>query len=362
MKLIATVLVTVAASLAQAPGESQPTALTEAQAVALYERALQLMESTGYAIPNLTQSAAPLTEVARQSVTGLKGLSSGNPAIHYRFLTNLRAYLLLADSVIKPNPFPDQARRQLAELRDALMASESYFETLVERVYRDARNSDRDNLARYQDANARTGSPVPNRARVVFMGDSITDFWRLNEYFPERDFVNRGISGQITGQMLGRFYSDVVSLRPAAVLILAGTNDIARGVSLLAIESNLAMMADLAVAHKIKPIFATLLPVSDYHKNANPLFERTKARPPEVIRTLNQWLNEYCRTRGFAFVNYYAALSDANGYLKAELAQDGLHPDPPGYRLMAPLALEAIEKNVTPVPQAQPQGKKRRLF
>lgn len=357
MKLFAGFLCLATAIAAQ----NTPASLSESQAVAAYERAVQLMESTGYAIPNLTQPAAPLTEAARQAAQSLKGLSSGNPAVHYRFLTNLRAYLILADSVSKPNPFPEEARRQLGELRDVMSLADLYFESLVERVYRDSRASDRDNLARYQDANARAGAPAPGRPRVVFLGDSITDFWRLNEYFPDRDFINRGISGQITGQMLGRFYSDVIKLKPSAVLILAGTNDIARGVSLSVIQDNLAMMADLAVAHQIKPIFATLLPVSDYHKQANPIFERTKARPLEVIRNLNQWLNEFCRVRGFVFVNYYSVLADPNGQLKADLAQDGLHPDPAGYRLMAPLALEAINKVIAVPAAPATQGKKRRL-
>jgi len=122
------------------------------------------------------------------------------------------------------------------------------------------------------------------------------------------------------------------------------------------------MMADLAVAHQIKPIFATLLPVSDYHKNTNPSYERTKARPLAVIRNLNQWLNEFCRVRNFTFVNYYSVLADPSGQFKSDLAQDGLHPDPTGYRLMAPLALEAINKTIAPAPAAQTQGKKRRLF
>lgn len=358
MKLIPTFAFLLTAVLGQSPAPTAPP--TEVQVVAIYERAVQLMESAGYAIPNLTQPAAPLTESARQSVLSLKGLGRGNPEVHYQFLTSLRAYLLLADAVRKPNPFPAEAKRQLVELRDALSTSEAFFETLVERVYRASRSPDRDNLARYQDSNARIGAPAPNRPRVVFLGDSITDFWRLNEYFPDKDFVNRGIGGQITGQMLGRFNADVIRLKPAAVLILAGTNDIAIGVSLAAIQDNLTMMADLAVAHQIKPIFATLLPVSDYHKNTNPLFERTKARPLEVIRNLNQWLNEFCRVRNFTFVNYYSVLADPSGQFKSDLAQDGLHPDPAGYRLMAPLALEAINKTVATA--AQTQGKKRRLF
>src|SRR6202042_3682931 len=107
---------------------------------------------------------------------------------------------------------------------------------------------DGNNRGRYADATRRVGAPQPGKPRVVFLGDSITDFWRLNEYFPDRDFVNRGISGQITSQMLGRMKADVLDLHPEAVVILAGTNDLARDIPLTAIEDNYVLIADLAVA------------------------------------------------------------------------------------------------------------------
>ena len=137
-------------------------------------------------------------------------------------------------------------------------------------------NPDRDNLKRYAEANEKLGAPSPQKPRVVFLGDSITDGWRLNEYYGgDRDFVNRGISGQITGEMLGRMKADVIDLKPRLVLVLAGTNDLARGVPVNAIENNLSMIADLAEAHHIQPMFASLLPVSDYHKDANPQYLQT---------------------------------------------------------------------------------------
>src|ERR1700687_2751129 len=121
---------------------------------------------------------------------------------------------------------------------------------------------------RYMDDDSRVGPQKPGKPRVVFLGDSITDLWRLNEYFPDRDFVNRGISGQLASQMLGRMKADVTDLHPAAVVILAGTNDLARGITLTAIEDDYVMLADLATAAKVKMIFASLLPVSDYQKDA----------------------------------------------------------------------------------------------
>ena len=110
---------------------------------------------------------------------------------------------------------------------------------------------------RYADDNRKLGAPRPGKPRVVFLGDSITDLWRLNEYFPDRDFINRGISGQMASQMLGRMKADVIDLHPAAVVILAGTNDLAREIPLTAIEDDYLMLADLATAAKIKVIFAS---------------------------------------------------------------------------------------------------------
>ena len=161
----------------------------------------------------------------------------------------LRAYLSLADAVPKPFPFPEAARQQFAELRDNSTRLDAHFRALLDQKDAQLRTSDRDELERYADANRRL-PPDPRNPRVVFLGDSITDLWRLNEYFPDRDFVNRGISGQITGEMLARIKADVLDLHPEAMLILGGTNDLARGIPLTAIENNYWMMADLATPIK----------------------------------------------------------------------------------------------------------------
>ncbi len=154
---------------------------------------------------------------------------------------------------------------------------------------------DRDNLDRYTDANRKVQPPNPKNPRVVFMGDSITDIWRLNEYFPDRDFINRGISGQVTSQMLARFKADVLDLRPDAVLILGGTNDLARNVPLIAIENNYQMMSDLANFYKVKVIFASVLPVSDYHKDSNPANERTVLRSAALYQRAERLAGEAVR-------------------------------------------------------------------
>ena len=142
--------------------------------------------------------------------------------------------------------------------------------------------------------------------------------------------MNRGISGQITGEMLGRMKADVIDLKPAAMLVLAGTNDIARGVPLSAIENNLTMIADLADLYKIKPMFASVLPISDYHKDVNPRYEMSKARPPSAIIELNRWLEAFCKQRHYPYVDYFSKMVDPSGYMKADLADDGLHPNSAG--------------------------------
>ncbi len=324
----------------------------------LCERSTQLMEAGGVAVLDLQRAAAPVIENVRQACLQLRANpNAGQPT--YVFMMNLRAYLGLADAVPKPFPFPEAARQQFAELRDESTRLDSHFRALLDLKDTQLRSPDPDNLARYSEANRKLAAPNAANARVVFLGDSITDYWRLNEYFPDRDFVNRGIAGQTTGQMLGRMKADVMDTHPHAVLILGGTNDLARGIPLTTIENNYLMIADLAAVEKIKVIFASVLPVSDYHKDVNPANERTPGRPPVFIKALNDWLQTFCSQRGYAYVNYFSPLADDTGQFKADLADDGLHPNPKGYRIMAPLALEAITKNVG-APRQEPAPKAKR--
>ena len=355
----------VALSLAAQPPAAKPPAaqLNAQQAQQLMSRSIQLMESAGVALPELARAGAPLTENARQALANIRS-TSANLAFYNVFLSNVRAYLFVSDSLPKPPDFPDQARLQLSELRDNLGRLDTYYAQLLAQRDVQIRTPDRDNLNRYADANTRVPPTQPGNPRVVFLGDSITDGWRLNEYFGDRDFVNRGIGGQITGEMLGRMLADVVNLHPQAVLILAGTNDLARGVPLLAIENNLTMIADLADYYKIKVIFASVLPVSDYHKDVNPNYEMTKQRSPSLIRSLNGWMHSLASDRGYTYLDYFAAMVDDAGMLKPDLADDGLHPNSAGYRIMAPLALEAINKTlpattVAPPPPQRPLRKRR---
>lgn len=332
------------------------------QAIEHYGRMLQLVDSTTAAIPGLARAAVPVLENMRQSIDLIR--NAGNQAdnsVHYTVLVNARAYLALADAMPKPHPFPEVGRRQFAELRDAADRADSHFRALLAATHRQLRNPDRDNLKRYEEANGTLGMLQAGKPRVVFLGDSITDGWKLNQYFPEKDFVNRGISGQITGQMLGRMMADVIRAKPAAMIVLAGTNDIARGVPMQAIQDNLAMIAELAEARKIKVALASVLPVHDYNKDANPNYEMSKRRPPAEIKTLNEWIKSYCQRKGFLYVDYFSAMVDGQGFLKKELAEDGLHPNAAGYQVMAPAAAAAIEK-MTFVPVMEPPAKKKRLL
>jgi lysophospholipase L1-like esterase len=338
----------------------QPSALlANRDALALYERVVQLIESTSAAVPGLARASAPVLENARSALEAARASSQQSSPQAYEVLSNARAYLALAESMPKPFPFPETARNQFTELRQGVDRIESHFRALLDTKEAQLRSPDRDNVLRYAQANERLGPPAADKPRVVFLGDSITDFWRLNEYFGERDFVNRGISGQITGEMLGRMKPDVIDLRPRAVIVLAGTNDIARGVPLTTIENNLSMIADLGEAHGIKPLFASVLPISDYHKAANPMYERSHQRPPSTVKDLNTWIRKFCAERKYPYVDYYSAMADKAGFLPANLADDGLHPNGAGYRIMAPLALQAIDTLLKIEPPVQ--QKKRRF-
>lgn len=346
--------------LAAAPGlwAQAPAALLSSEDVnQLCKRSVDLMEAGGVVIPDLQRASAPIVENVRQACIQLQQREGSGQAT-YLFMTNLHTYLSLADAIPKPFPFPDAARRQLAELRDDSNRLDSHFRALLDSKDAQLRTADRDNLERYAEANSKVPPPNPSRPRVVFLGDSITDFWRLNEYYTDSDFINRGIGGQITGQMLGRMKADVIDLHPAAVVILAGTNDLARQIPLTVIENNYLMIADLATLYKIKVVFASVTPVSDYHKNVNPAYEHTTDRPPIFISALNDWIQKLCEQRDYAYLNYFRAMVDASGQMQSDLSDDGLHPNAKGYRVMAPLALSAIEKALgkaaAPAPPSKP--------
>ena len=197
-------------------------------------------------------------------------------------------------------------------------------------------------LGRYHADNERLKATPPEPKRVVFLGDSITDGWKLTDSFPGKPYVNRGISGQTTAQMLVRMFPDVINLKPAALIVLAGTNDIARNTgpaTVQQIADNFQAIAELARAHNIKVIFCTLLPVSDYTPR-----KQTERRPPADIQKLNAWLKDYSLRTGVTLADYFTPTVDDKGFLKDGYSNDGLHPNGKGYELMAPVAEAAIQQ------------------
>jgi lysophospholipase L1-like esterase len=201
-------------------------------------------------------------------------------------------------------------------------------------------------LTRYREANAALKPPAPGENRVVFFGDSITDIWHIEEYFPGKPYINHGIGGQTTPQMLVRFRQDVIDLQARVVIILAGTNDIAGNTGpmrLEDIEANYASFAELARTNNIKVIYSSVLPVHNYTERSKDFFAQ---RPPEKILALNRWLKDYCATTssGCVYLDYFSSMVDDKGLMKKDLADDGLHPNAAGYKIMAPLAEAAIEK------------------
>ena len=206
-------------------------------------------------------------------------------------------------------------------------------------------------LARYRDADAAVTAPKAGESRVVFLGDSITDYWKLPDYFRDKPYINRGIDGQTTPEMLVRFRQDVIDLHPKVLVVLAGTNDIAGATGRASnedIEANYASMAELARAHRIGVVFASILPVHNYTHDAEESFA---LRPRDRILALNRWLQDYCGKNHFVYLDYFSALVDERGMLKRTLADDGLHPTDAGYKIMAPLAEKAIQKALADTPR-----------
>lgn len=199
-------------------------------------------------------------------------------------------------------------------------------------------------LGRYAAENAALAAPAAGEQRVVFYGDSITDTWGRRPaggtFFPGKPYVNRGISGQTTAQMVVRFHQDVVDLHPKAVVILAGTNDVAENTGPMTPEMTLddfRAMTEMAQANGIKVVIASIPPAGEFpwHKGLE---------PAPKIRALNARLEAWCKSSGLVWVDYYSALADESGAMKPGLSLDGVHPTAAGYAMMAPLAEAGIAK------------------
>ena len=215
-------------------------------------------------------------------------------------------------------------------------------------VKQDARMRDWPELARYRTANIEL-TRAGTQTQVVFLGDSITDGWddpAAGGFFPGKAYVNRGISGQTTPQMLIRMKPDVLAFKPRVMVLLAGTNDIAGNTGPATneeIQDNIAAIAELAAAHGIRMVLASVLPVSDYHFAPGPgAVPQIVRRPPARIMALNEWLRAYANAHKHVYLDYYGSMVDDRGMLKAEFSIDDLHPNEKGYAVMAPLVEAAI--------------------
>lgn len=196
------------------------------------------------------------------------------------------------------------------------------------------------NLKRFQEENSKLAAPAANEKRVVFMGNSITEGWKNTspEFFNGRPYINRGISGQTTPQMLIRFHQDVVNLKPKVVVMLCGINDIAgnSGPSTLEmIEDNIAAMAEIAKANKISVVLSSVLPAFDFPWKPG-------LEPANKVIALNQWIKEYASAHKLVYLDYFSAMKDERNGLPKSLAGDGIHPNKAGYAIMEPLAEKAI--------------------
>lgn len=197
-------------------------------------------------------------------------------------------------------------------------------------------------LGHFRKENAALGLPSKGENRVVFLGNSITQGWieKRPGFFANRPYINRGISGQTTPQMLLRFRQDVIALQPGIVVILAGTNDIAGNTgpsTLEMIEDNLASMAELAKANGIRVVLSSVLPVYDYPWKPG-------LKPANKIIDLNTWIKQYCDNKGFIYLDYFSSFADENNGMKSTLTTDGLHANVAGYKVMEPLVEAAIQK------------------
>lgn len=198
-------------------------------------------------------------------------------------------------------------------------------------------------LKRFKEANLALAPPLAKEDRVVFLGDSITEFWKIEGpkgAFPNKPYINRGISGQTTPQMLVRFRQDVIELQPKAVVILAGTNDLAENTGPMTLEQtedNLASMADMATANHIRVVLCSVLPATDFPWKPG-------LKPAAKVLALNAWISSYAKEKGFVYVDYHSAMRDEHEGLPVTLSEDGVHPTPTGYAVMAPLAEAGIEK------------------
>jgi lysophospholipase L1-like esterase len=265
--------------------------------------------------------------------------------VRLRFVVGVLAVAAVVAYSSFPSSYAQAPAPTPAPLPPALLECTDLATALRAVASNDARLRDWPQVGRYREANRAVAG-----SEVVFMGDSITDAWpqpRFGAFFPGKNYVGRGISGQTTPQMLIRMRPDVIALKPKVVVILGGTNDIAGNTGPMTdeqIEGNLASMAELASANGIKVVLSSITPVSSYHvanPNAPP---QTTLRPLARVHAINDWMRQYAAAHKHEYLDYFPAMVDDKGMLKADLSGDDLHPNAAGYAIMAPLAEAAIQK------------------
>jgi lysophospholipase L1-like esterase len=252
---------------------------------------------------------------------------------------------IFAQQAAPTSPAPPQAQTPAAASQESSAAAEQDAPPVSNWLKEHAEQMEADwpYLGRFKKANIKLGPPAAGESRVVFMGDSITQDWKIEGKkgsFPGKPYVNRGIKAQTTPQMLVRFRQDVIALKPKVVVILAGINDIAGNTGPMTLEEtedNLASMADLATANHIRVVLCSVLPAYE-------IAWAQGLKPASKVVALNEWIKAYAAEKGLIYVDYYSAMKDERGGLPSALSYDGVHPLPSGYAVMAPLAEAGIEK------------------
>ena len=293
-----------------------------------FDRSIELMDASMTNVPGLARIGAPLLEAVKKTVEQIKA-EGPKPTNVFSYWTQLRGYCTVLEAMPKGATIP-----QYEELLKITDATQIFLKQLM--VDSEARlaNPDRDQLGFYGERNRLVPAPSPTKPRVIFLGDSITEDWRLNEYFQNKDYINRGISGQITSQLLGRMRSDVLQLKPAAIIVQAGINDFGYGIAMDTIQGNFQMIADLARANGIKVILASMLPMRrDYDSDVN-----------KKVRVMNDWLNALSKQRGYTFCDYASFVGGSDGRMLKDLSNEGKHPNAAGYRQLAPAAQACINR------------------
>lgn len=258
------------------------------------------------------------------------------------------AGLLVSARVLAQGAENRQTNKTLATERTAAVATvpcnpQQPPQTLAQKAHAEQMKNDWPWLGRYRQADLELGTPAPGEDRVVFMGASITERWKITGprgFFPGKPYINRGISGQTSPQMLLRFRQDVIDLQPKAVVVLIGTNDVAGmtgPITAQQTEENVESMADLATANGIRVVLCAMLPSSN-------IPWKPDVDPAPKIVALNEWLKAYAASKGYVYVDYYSPMKDEQGGLPVALSKDGVHPTEAGYAIMAPLVEAGIEK------------------